>query len=81
MGAPGDKDRQMDVLKASLQAVANMQVPGKSENLPFVWSESPAKARMDGAPPSPIVLYLKKHPWLFPRLLSRDIPEYPLNEK
>jgi hypothetical protein len=36
---------------------------------------------MDGAPPSPIVLYLKKHPWLFPRLLSRDIPEYPLNEK
>ena len=78
MGAPGDKVRQKDVLKASLQAVANMQVPGTVEHLPFAWDESPAKARMDGASPSPISLYLKKHPWLFPRLLNRDIPEHPL---
>jgi len=77
MGAPGDSQRQMNVLRASLRAVETMQTPGASEHLPFVWHESPAKARTDGAPPSPIGLYLKAHPWLFPRLLSRDIPEQP----
>lgn len=75
MGAPGDSQRQMEVLKASLRAVETMQSPGASEQLPFTWHESPIRARADGAPPSPISAYLKKRPWLFPRLLNRDVPE------
>jgi hypothetical protein len=77
MGAPGDSERQMAVLKASLRAVETMEIPGASEQLPFTWHESPVRARADGAPPSPISAYLKKHPWLFPRLLNRDVPEKP----
>jgi hypothetical protein len=77
MGAPGDKQRQMEVLKAGLQAVERMQTAGMSEHLPYVWHESPVQARADGAPPSPISAYLRKHPWLFPRLLNLDIPETP----
>lgn len=77
LGAPGDVNRQMEVLRASLNAVETMQNPGDREDLPFTWHESPVKARADGAPPSPISVYLKKRPWLFPRLLNRDIPETP----
>lgn len=77
MGAPGDRQRQMAVLKASLHAVETMKNLGESQQLPFTWDESPARARADGAPPSPISAYLKTHPWLFPRLLNRDIPKIP----
>ena len=77
MGAPRDTQRQMDVLKASLRAVETMQTPGARVHLPVTWHESPIRARADGAPPSPISAYLKKRPWLFPRLLSRDVPERP----
>jgi hypothetical protein len=77
MGAPGDEQRQMEVLKASLHAVESMPTAGTSEHLSYVWHESLAQARADGAPPSPISAYLRKHPWLFPRLLNLDIPETP----
>jgi hypothetical protein len=77
MGAPGDSQRQIEVLKASLQAVVSMQTPGMIEHLSFVWSETPAKMRMDGSSPSPISLYLRKQPWLFPKLLKREIPNNP----
>ncbi|MFH2040216.1 MAG: hypothetical protein ABIJ65_12360 [Chloroflexota bacterium] len=77
MGAPGDSQRQLEVLKASLQVVVYMQTPGMIEHLSFVWSETPAKMRMDGSSPTLISLYLRKHPWLFPKLLKREIPTNP----
>src|SRR5262245_49499805 len=44
--------------------------------LPFVWPESPAKARnaSKGIPPPPIVELVTKKPWLLANLYSGRIP-------
>jgi len=77
IGPCGDRERQAAVLRAALLAAACMQTPGSREDLPFEWPETPAKARSHPSQPPPIAGYLKQHPLLLPRLLSRDIPEHP----
>jgi hypothetical protein len=74
LGQPGDSEGQMAVLRATLQALAEMTRPGSITHLPFEW---PASARrLSARPPRtpPISKYLMRHPWLIPNLLSRDVP-------
>jgi len=75
MGSPGDRVRQLAVLRAAVQALKEMKAPGGIKHLPFEWGESPVKARSPAIPPPPIAQYLQRHPWLLLKLLNRDIPE------
>jgi len=74
MGRPGDQDRQRAVLQSALEAVETMETPGSIKHLPFEWPGTAREAPVHPPEPSPIVEYLKRHPWHLPRLLSRDIP-------
>ena len=75
MGQPGDRAGQMAVLRATLQAMLEMENPGEIRYLPFIWPEPPRQTitRPDVLPP--IATYLRRHPWLYPKLLARDVPE------
>jgi hypothetical protein len=73
VGRPGDREGQLAVLAAILDAVEEMTEPGSIIHLPFEWT-GPEKEVMPPEPP-PIVGYLKWHPWELPRLFSRDIPQ------
>lgn len=75
MGAPGDEDRQREVLWGALQAIEEMKEPGDIKHLPFEWSCSEDKAQAHPPEPPPIVGYLIRHPWHLPRLLSRNVPQ------
>jgi D-proline reductase (dithiol) PrdB len=75
LGQPGDRDGQMAVLRATLQALQEIDMPGGVRHLPFEWPEPPDQARARDVAPPPIVGYLVRHPWQLPRLLSRDVPE------
>jgi D-proline reductase (dithiol) PrdB len=74
LGQPGDQEGQTAVLRATLQALAEMTQPGSVTHLPFEW---PAAARrLSARPPKapPISGYLLRHPWHIPNLFSRDVP-------
>jgi hypothetical protein len=51
--------------------------PDTYVELPFVWPESPARARnaSKDVPPPPIVDLIMKKPWLLANLYSGRIPE------
>lgn len=72
IGRPGDKDGQLAVLTAVLEALEEMKAPGSMVQLPFEWT-GPEKNVQPPEPP-PIVGYLKWHPWELPKLFSRDVP-------
>ena len=76
-GRPHDADGQRAVLRAMLDLLASAPGPDTYIELPFVWPESPAKARnaSKDVPPPPISVLLQKKPWLLPRLYSGRIPE------
>jgi hypothetical protein len=76
LGQPGDRGGQTAVLRATLRALESMGEPGVV-GLPFEWSELPKHAWSQSLPEElpPIAKYLKRRPWLFPKLLSGDIPE------
>lgn len=61
--------RTLEVLPQALE-------PDTYVELPFVWPESPAKARnaSKGIPPAPIVELVTKKPWLLANLYSGRIP-------
>jgi hypothetical protein len=74
LGQPGDREGQTAVLRATLNALAEMTGPGSVAQLPFEW---PASARrLSARPPKtpPIARYLRRHPWQIPNLFSRDVP-------
>jgi hypothetical protein len=75
LGQPGAEARQLAVLRATLQAVEEMKVPGSIIQLPFTWPE--AAHRLNAKPPQmpPIAKYLMRHPWQIPNLFTRDVPE------
>ena len=76
LGRPHDADGQRAVLRATLALLASASRPDSYVELPFVWPETPAKARnasRDLAPP-PIAELLRKKPWLLPRLYSGRMP-------
>ena len=74
-GQPGDREGQMAVLRATLQALEEMATPGSVKHLPFEWPEPPRKVRTHPLQPPPIAKYLQRRPWLLPKLLARDIPQ------
>ena len=73
LGQPGDGDGQRAVLRATLQALAEMKRAGSVVHLPFEW---PVACRLNADPsqPPPIAKYLLRHPWHIPNLLSRNVP-------
>jgi hypothetical protein len=77
MGAPGDDDRQREVLIGALQAVEEMNAPGGIKHLPFEWSCDEHEVQANPPAPPPIVGHLIRHPWQLPKLLSRNVPKMP----
>lgn len=75
LGQPGDAAGQLAVLRATLYALETIQTPGGSLNLPFEWPESPKFVQNNTMENPPIARYIVKHPWMLPRLLSRDVPK------
>jgi D-proline reductase (dithiol) PrdB len=74
LGLPGDSVRQLEVLGATLRAVEEISEPGSVVNLPFEW-KSGDKLNMYPPEPPPLVRYLRRHPWHFPKFLRRTPPE------
>jgi hypothetical protein len=64
------------VLRATLEVLPRATEPDTYAELPFVWPESPAKARnaCKDIPPSPIVELVTSKPWLLVNLYSGRIP-------
>ena len=76
LGNPHDAEGQRAVLRATLEVLPRALEPDTYVELPFVWPESPAKARnaSKGIPPAPIVELVTKKPWLLANLYSGRIP-------
>jgi hypothetical protein len=74
VGRPEDQAGQMAVLRAVLQGLVEMTKPGSIIDLPYSWSEADGKLQLHPPQRPPIGEYLVRHPWLYPRLLSRNIP-------
>ncbi|PKO13452.1 MAG: hypothetical protein CVU39_18780 [Chloroflexi bacterium HGW-Chloroflexi-10] len=73
LGQPGDSEGQMAVLRAVLQALQDIQVPGGQVHLPFEWPRD-ARDLPGDVPPPPIVGYIMKHPLKIKNLLERNVP-------
>jgi hypothetical protein len=76
LGRPHDADGQRAVLQATLELLETAQGPDAYVELPFVWPESPARARnaSKDLPPPPIVELVTKKPWLLVNLYNGHIP-------
>jgi hypothetical protein len=74
VGKPGDAKGQLGVVRSMLAALESMEKPGSVEHLPLVWPGPREEAKSHPPEPPPIATYLLRHPWHFPRLLSREIP-------
>jgi len=77
LGNPYGADGQRAVLRATLEVLPRAAGPDTYVELPFVWPESPAKARSASKdiPPSPIVELVTRKPWLLANLYSGHIPQ------
>jgi hypothetical protein len=75
LGQPGDREGQMAVLRATLQAPEGIEKPGSVVHLPFEWPEAPKKVRSHPPEPPPIAKHLRRHPWLLPKLIRREVPQ------
>ncbi len=74
LGAPGDADGQREVLKTALRVLEDIRSPGEIVRMPFEWPEPLHRVKWHGEPP-PIAHHIKRRPWLYPRLVSGDIPD------
>lgn len=54
LGLPGDREGQLQVIRAALQALVDIQEPGGIVHLPFEWPEDPATVDIHPPEPSPI---------------------------
>jgi hypothetical protein len=75
LGRPGDRETQLAVLRATLQALETMQTPGDVVHLPFEWTLSDEETNAQPPVPPPITQYLKKHPTQAIKLIRGEIPE------
>ena len=77
LGRPHDADGQRAVLRSMLELLATAPGPDTYVELPFVWPESPARARnaSKDLPPPPIVELLTRKPWLLANLYTGRIPK------
>jgi hypothetical protein len=74
-GQPGDREGQLAVLRATLQALVTIVTPGGKVCLPFTWPEAPNEVQSHPLQEPPIVSYIKRHPWELPKLLKRDVQD------
>jgi hypothetical protein len=75
LGQPGDAAGQLAVLRATLQALESIRVPGGRVDLPFEWSEPPNQVHNHPVEDPPIARYIMKHPWTLLNLLNRNVPK------
>ena len=75
LGSPGDRDTQLAVLRATLQALETMQTPGEVIHLNFKWALSDEETNANPPVPPPITQYLQKHPMQVIKVIRRDIPD------
>lgn len=75
MGRPGDAAGQREVLRSLLELLTTATAPDTYVELPFVWPESPARARKGADVHPPIAQLLTRKPWLLARLYSGEIPD------
>lgn len=75
LGLPGHADDQRAVLRAALEAAAEMDEPRLYVELPFEWPERRAVAMREPATPPPIVQLLNSKPWLLAKLVSGHVPD------
>jgi D-proline reductase (dithiol) PrdB len=75
LGRPGDREGQSSVVGAMLDLFEDATDPGTVAYLPHRWTEERRTRQRRRMELPPIATYLKRHPWHFPRLLSRNIPE------
>lgn len=54
LGRPGDREGQLQVIRAALQALVDIHEPGGIVHLPFAWPEDPSKVDSHPHTPSPI---------------------------
>jgi D-proline reductase (dithiol) PrdB len=59
-GNVGDAETQRAVLRAALQVLVTVEVPGQLVHLPFQWSEDPKATKWGPDEPSPIVAMMLK---------------------
>jgi hypothetical protein len=74
VGRPGQVDEQRAVVRAALQLLEQVEVPGTLTYLPFEWPEPPRQARVRPEELPPIARHLIKRPWQLIRLIRGDIP-------
>ena len=73
VGPVGDGETQMDVLRATLKALEEIQDSGIILHLPFEWPESLDEGELKE--PTPIAAYLMKHPFQVMKLIRQKIPD------
>jgi len=74
VGQPGDSAGQLAVLRATLQALEEIDTPGSVKHLPFEWPETSKQARSHPSETPPIVKHIQRHPWDLRKLFTRDVP-------
>lgn len=75
LGRVGDAEGQLEVLRATLDALVAIERPGQVVHLPFRWKRPPPGAKRRSFAPAPIVGHLARRPWQVARFLRGDIPE------
>ena len=75
LGQPGDRETQLAVLRATLQALGTMHTPGEVIHLAFEWMRSDNETNASPPIAPPITQYLKKHPTQVINLIRREIPK------
>ena len=75
LGAPGDREGQLAVLRAMLALFETIATPGGVVHLPFDWSHGRNDFDTEPPVPPPIATWLIRRPWQLPRLLARDVPD------
>jgi D-proline reductase (dithiol) PrdB len=74
LGAPGDREGQLAVLRSMLALFGSVSGPGVVVSLPFEWPHARDAYVTEPPVPPPIVDHLIHRPWQLPRLLARDVP-------
>jgi hypothetical protein len=60
LGRPGDREGHLQVIRAALQALVDIQEPGGIVHLPFVWPEDLSAVDSHPPEPSPIAALIGK---------------------
>ena len=75
-GKPGDIEGQTAVLRATLEALKEIDQPGLVRHLPFEWPDSDGLKISHPKEPPPITRYLRRRPRQYFKLVAGDIPEF-----